>query len=282
MRFDMCLHAEIQVGATRKGPMEIAGHPTVEVGDGDESLVVVPGLSDAFNRGKESKLTEILLERYYYRGFTDDYTVRVVSRPKLESGVTTRDMARGYAEVLDEIGESDVLGLSLGGMVAQYVGAEHGENVRRLVLGVSGYKLGEGGRRIVEGWRDAAEAGNWGEVYADAIETTYSSGYRQKIYGAIARMPVEMFEPSAEEFVASCEACLGHDAGDDLDDIEARTLVIGGSDDLLFPDEIIEETARRIPHGELHVVEDAGHGAFEERKKEFDEEVRRFLSEENG
>jgi pimeloyl-ACP methyl ester carboxylesterase len=48
-----------------------------------------------------------------------------------------------------------------------------------------------------------------------------------------------------------------------------------GYDDL-FSDEIVEETARRTPRGELHVVENAGHGAFEERKKEFDE-VETFL-----
>jgi pimeloyl-ACP methyl ester carboxylesterase len=262
--------------------MEIDGHPTVEVGDGDDSLVVIPGLSDAFQGGRGSKLTEVLLERYYYRGFTDKYTVRVVSRPPLERGITTREMAHGYAEVLDEVGESDVLGLSLGGMVAQYLGAEHDDKVRRLVLGVSGYRLGEGGRRVVEDWREKAEAGDWGEVYADAIETTYSSGYRQKIYSTVARMPVEMFEPSVDDFVASCEACLGHDAGDAVSDIESRTLVIGGSDDELFPDEVVEETARRIPRGELHVVEDAGHGAFEERKREFDGEVRRFLAEDDG
>jgi len=259
---------------------EIAGHPTVEVGDGEESLVVVPGLSDSFQKAKESKLTEMLLKRYYYRGFTDDYTVRIVSRPSLERGVTTREMARGYAEVLDEVGDSDVLGLSLGGLVAQYLGVNHDENLRRLVIGVAGYKLGEGGRRIVEGWRDDAEAGDWDEVYVDAIETTYSGKYRQKVYGAVARMPVEIFEPSLDDFITSCEACLEHDAGDLLGDIDARTLVIGGSDDLLFPDKIVEETARRIPRGELHVVEDAGHGAFDERKKEFDTEVRGFLSEE--
>jgi hypothetical protein len=40
-------------------------------------------------------------------------------------------------------------------------------------------------------------------------------------------MPIEMFEPSSDEFVASCDACLEHDAGDALEDIEARTLVIG-------------------------------------------------------
>ena len=258
---------------------KIAKHPTVEVGDGEESLVVIPGLSDVFRKATESKVTEVILGRYYYRGFTDEYTVRVVSRPPLEGDVTTQDMARGYADVLDEIGESDVMGLSLGGLIAQYIGAEHGENIRNLVIGAAGYKLGEEGRRIVEGWRDNAESGDWDEVYIDAIETTYSNKYRQKIYGAVARMPVEIFEPSPEEFVASCEACIEHDAGDVLDEIEARTLVIGGSDDVLFPDEVIEETARRIPEGELHVVEDAGHGAFEERKKEFDKEVGRFLSE---
>ena len=271
---------EVEVLAERTPRMEeIAGHPTVEVGDGEKSLVVIPGLSDTFRKATGSKLTEVLLERYYYRGFTDDYTVLVVSRPPLEGDVTTRDMAHGYAEVLEEVGESDVLGLSIGGMVAQYIGAEHGENVRRLVIGAAGYRLGEEGKGIVEGWRDDAEAGDWGEVYIDAIEATYSNKYRQKVYGAVARLPVEMFEPSSEEFVASCEACLEHDAGNVLDDIEERTLVIGGSNDPLFPDEIIEETARRIPKGELHVIEDAGHGAFEERKKEFDKEVGRFLRE---
>jgi len=113
---------------------DTAGHPTVEIGDGEQSLVVVPGLSDVFRKATESKVTEVLL-KMYYRGFTDDYTVRVVSRPPIEGEVTTHDRARGHADVLGELGESDVIGFSLGGLVAQYIGAEHGENVRRLVIG---------------------------------------------------------------------------------------------------------------------------------------------------
>jgi pimeloyl-ACP methyl ester carboxylesterase len=259
---------------------EVAGHPTVTFGDGDRTLVVVPGLSDTFPASTGSKMSEVLLQRYYYADFTDDYTVRVVGRPSLGDEATTRGMAEGYGEVLGALGEGvDVLGLSLGGMVAQYIGAEHAENVRRLVLGVTGYRLGEEGRRVVEGWRSAALDGDWDEVYVDAVGTTYASRYREVVYAAIARLPVEFFEPSRDDFVASCNAILRHDAGDVLGDIDARTLVVSGSDDVLFPDGIAEETARRIPRGELHVIEDCGHGAFEERKKEFNGEVLRFLKE---
>jgi pimeloyl-ACP methyl ester carboxylesterase len=259
---------------------KVAGHPTVTVGDGDRTLVVVPGLSDTFPASKGSRLSEVLLERYYYSEYTDTYTVRVVGRPPLEEGVTTREMARGYGRVLEALdGKPDVLGLSLGGAVAQYVGAEHGEKIRRLVLGVTGYRLGDEGRGVVEGWRDSAEAGDWDSVFADAVGATYSNRYREAVYAAVARLPVSFFEPSSEDFVASCDALLGHDAGDALGGIEARTLVIGGSDDVLFPDGIVEETARRIPRGELHVVEDCGHGAFEERKDEFNGEALRFLEE---
>lgn len=259
---------------------EVAGHPTVTVGDGDRTLVVIPGLTDAFPASKGSKITEILLERYYYRGFTDDYTVHVVGRPGVEENATTRGMADGYVDVIESFdGDVDVVGLSLGGMVAQHVGVRDPSNLRRLVLGVTGYRLGEEGRRTVERWRELADKGEWERVYVDAVETTYGSSYREAIYAAIARLPVGLFEPSTEDFVGSCNACLEHDAGDILGDIEVRTLVIGGSEDRLFPDRIVEETARRISRGELHVVEDTGHGAFEERKDEFDGEILRFLDE---
>lgn len=259
---------------------EVAGHPTVTVGDGDRTLVVVPGLSDSFPASRRSKMSEILLERYYYAEFTDDYTVHIVGRPPLDEDTTTRDMARGYGDVLDSFGgRVDVLGLSLGGMVAQYIGAEHGESIRRLVLGVTGYRMSEEGKRIVKRWRSAALDGDWEEVYVDAVGTTYASRYREIVYGAVARLPVSFFKPSHDDFVASCDALLKHDAGEVLDEIDARTLVVGGSDDVLFTDEVVEETARRIPNGELHVVEDCGHGAFEERKGEFNGEVLRFLME---
>jgi pimeloyl-ACP methyl ester carboxylesterase len=113
-------------------------------------------------------------------------------------------MATGYADVLDELGESDVLGFSLGGLVAQYIGAEHGEKVRRLVIDVAGYRLGEEGRRIVEGWRDEAVAGNWHDVYVDAIETTYSSKYRReglRCGCAYARRDVRAFVRRVRRFV---------------------------------------------------------------------------------
>ncbi|HSK99503.1 MAG TPA: alpha/beta hydrolase [Rubrobacteraceae bacterium] len=74
------------------------------------------------------------------------------------------------------------------------------------------------------------------------------------------------------------EASLGHDATDDLEGIRSRTLVIGGDRDRIFPASLMQETARRIPHARLRLIEGAGHGAFDERKRDFDRALEEFIS----
>ncbi len=56
-------------------------YPYSRVEDGPRPLVLVPGLSDPFQGDSHSWFTARVLE-YYYRRFTDDYTVYVVSRKR--------------------------------------------------------------------------------------------------------------------------------------------------------------------------------------------------------
>jgi pimeloyl-ACP methyl ester carboxylesterase len=50
-----------------------------------------------------------------------------------------------------------------------------------------------------------------------------------------------------EDFVVSAEASLDHDASDRLEAIGARSLVVGGAQDRLFPTSLQGDTAERIP-----------------------------------
>ena len=79
----------------------------------------------------------------------------MVSRPPTPGG-TVRDMAAGYATVLDRIGAEatlcdervDLLGLSMGGFVAGELAASQPERVGRLVFGLAAARLSdEGGQR---------------------------------------------------------------------------------------------------------------------------------------
>lgn len=183
----------------------IAGHPTVRFGDGDQRLVIIPGLSDALQGDETSRFTRVLLERYYMRAFADDYDVSIVGRPRdLPDEVTTRELAEGYASVLEEIGPAHVLGMSMGGLIAQYIGSDHPEHVQKLVVSLAGPHLSESGITHVTAWLDSAREGRWSEVYLGSVEATYSSAGARAAYGSLLRLPGIVKEPPyPTDFTAS-------------------------------------------------------------------------------
>jgi pimeloyl-ACP methyl ester carboxylesterase len=257
------------------------GHPYYQVGRGDRPLVVLPGLSDAFAPGDPSLATAVLLDRGSYRAYRETFTVYVVGRPRgLAEGTTTRDMAAAYADLLGAFdGPIPLVGVSMGGLVAQHLAADRPELVDRLVLSVSACRLGERGRRILGRWRDWAADGEWARIQRDAVAVT--SGDRRRgllapAVGAIGRaLPLDPGYP--EDVVVSAQACLDHDATDRLGAIEAPTLVLGGDEDAFFPADLLERTARDVPDGRLKLFAGVGHDAVAARRREFDESVRAFL-----
>lgn len=257
----------------------IAGHPIVRFGSGERKLVIIPGLSDALQGEKLSRFTRLVLERSYLRAFAREFDVYVVSRPReLSEGVTTRALADGYAEVLDNLGKANVVGISMGGLIAQYLAVDHPQGVEALVIALAGPRLSEGGRSRVSEWLEAARSGRWAEVYVSSVESTYSSRSKQAIYGAMFKLPGLAKEPPfPNDFVRSAQACLDHDATGELESITARTLVLGGEQDVLFDAEALREMAAKLPNGDATILEDTGHGAFEERRREFTQEVTHFL-----
>ena len=61
-------------------------------------------------------------------------------------------------------------------------------------------------------------------------------------------------------------ACLTHDAYEDLHRITAPTLVVGGQQDKALGGEASQEIAGKIPGAELKMYEQWGHGLYEEAK----------------
>ena len=97
--------------------------PFVRLGEGPRALVIFPALGDAV-RDVTAMSWRLA---WYYRAFAGDHRVYFISRKRgLPAGYTTRQMAADYAEVFERsIGEmADVMGLSLGGLVAQHFAAD--------------------------------------------------------------------------------------------------------------------------------------------------------------
>jgi pimeloyl-ACP methyl ester carboxylesterase len=248
--------------------------PFIRFGEGSRTLVIFPPINDSL----QDVTNGARFYRWYYRHFADEYTVYLVSRKRrLLSGYTTRDMAADYAKAFGRsIGSAHVVGLSLGGLVAQHFAADHPEYVESLVIGVAARGLGTEGREIVRRWIDLARGGRWRELHAEMVVDMYT-GIRRPLYeilarllgGAMVRSPV-----AREDFIVSAEASLDHDATDRLGAIKSRTLVVGGAQDRLFPSSLQYDTAERIPGAALRLIEGVGHGAFDERKRDFDAAVK--------
>ena len=253
------------------------GLPFIRFGEGRRVLVIFPPINDAL---RDVTLGARFLG-WYYRRFADDYTVYLVSRRRgLPSGYTTREMAADYGEALGRsIGPSHVMGLSLGGLVAQHFAADHPELVESLVIGVAARSLGPEGQEIVRRWIALARGEQWRELHAEMMVAMYT-GVRRPLYDLLARIlgSAMVRSPSAQnDFIVSAEASLNHDADNRFEAIEARTLVAGGAQDRLFPASLQKDTVRRIPTASLRLIDGVGHGAFDERKRDFDATIKEFI-----
>ena len=81
---------------------------------------------------------------------------------------------------------------------------------------------------------------------------------------------------SYDRFFVQAEACLTHDAYDQLDGIRCPALVVGGEKDKALGAEPSREIASQIPGAVLHMYPQWGHGLYEEAK-DFNDLILQFL-----
>lgn len=253
--------------------------PYYRTGDGPRTLLFVPGLSESFDAHPNWRVAQMLGRTY--DGLTDDYTVWTMPRPAgVEPGTTTREMAGTYATALDELGGGHVVGHSLGGCIAQHLAADYPELVDRLVVASAADRLGEEGVSLVSEWREMAESGEWSRLYGSVARASYA-GWRKSVYAPAARAFGAAFSPPIpSDVVVACDAVLGHDAGGRLGDIDVPTLVVGGSEDRLFPESRLRATKEGVPGAKLALLRGAGHAAMDEHRGRFLGVVDRFLRDE--
>ncbi|ELZ98853.1 alpha/beta hydrolase [Haloferax mucosum ATCC BAA-1512] len=255
--------------------------PYYRFGDADaDPVFVLPGLSDAFQRTAPSRGTAMVLSGLF-REFSDR-DVWVVGRSQhLPVGTSTRDMAAGYATVIDEhdLWPVDVIGVSMGGLVAQYLAADYGDYVDSVALVSAATRLGGHGENALRRWRNLAGKGKWAEAVAE-MEREAATGYEQKLaptFLGLAGRFVDFRPVVPADAVVSCTACLEHDSRDVLDGIDAPTLVAAGDADRLFPVPRLRETKAGIDDGTLALFKGVGHDLAVSEPRELNGIVRRFF-----
>ena len=196
----------------------------------------------------------------------------------LPQGHTIRDMAADQAEALQALGHDrvSVLGVSEGGMIAQYLAIDHPETVEKLVLAVTAPCTNETIRSCVPGWMDMAKRGDHKALMIDTAEKSYSPAYLKKYRKLYPVLGFVGKPKSYDRFLVNALATLSFDARAELKKIPCPTLIIGGAEDRIVGVEASRKMAEAIPNSELYVYPGLGHAAYEEAR-DFNDRIFAFL-----
>jgi pimeloyl-ACP methyl ester carboxylesterase len=202
---------------------------------------------------------------------------------------TVTAMARDAIAFLDalELDQVDLLGYSLGGMVAQEMALLRPRIVRRIVLAGTGPR---GGRQM-HGWivdieRTANNADNGIDdllrIFFELTETSRALGM-EYIQRAFSRTD-ERDKPNGPEVTrAQYDAIVEWGIPEPsrlerLAGITQPTLVANGDNDMMIPTVNSQLLADHLPDAQLRIYPDAAHGFLFQYPRQFAELVTEFLS----
>ncbi len=251
--------------------------PCAVFGKGRKNLIILPGLGDGLTTVKGKALPMAIM----YRKFAKDFTVYMISRREpLCPDFSTKDMAADIALLMDKIGieKASMVGVSMGGMIAQHFAADFPEKTDKLILAATAPKSNEIMEKCISEWIEQAKNGKGAELMDSNVRNMYSDEYYRKnrwltpITGKLA-VPKD-----CSRFLIMAKACIEHDASDLLKYIKAPTLVIGGAKDRTVGPEGSEVLAKEIPGAKLFMYPDLRHAVYDEAK-DFNKRMLEFLKE---
>lgn len=169
-------------------------------------------------------------------------------------------LGRAVIALMDRLGleRASYAGLSIGGMVGQWLAANHPQRIDRLVLLTTSAYLGP-----PDPWLERAatvRAAGSTEVIADVVlGRWFTPPWAAEHALEVAGLRAMFCATPVEGYAGCCEAIAELDLRAELRRIEALTLVIGGAEDPSIPPEHQRAIAAAVPGARLEILEDAAH-----------------------
>jgi aminoacrylate hydrolase len=157
-----------------------------------------------------------------------------------------------------------LVGLSMGGMIAQDFAVRHPDRLESLVL-LSTFAAPDAWfTRLFTFRRELIRSVGIREHYRLYVMFIFSPFAFRRIPETIARVDatVQANPPDEQAYLAQIDYCLAHDRTSALAELRVPTLVIVGSQDILTPPPLGRELAAAIPNARFHEVEGASHGLW--------------------
>lgn len=245
----------------------------ITFGTGARPLIMIQGLNTRGIAGSAPMLALM------YRIFAKTHAVYLFDhREELEADTTVRSLAADLACAMDALGllDADVLGVSQGGMIAQYLAIDRPDLVHKLVLAVTLAKNNDVVKTVIENWITLTEQGRTRELIADMTEKMYSAAYAKRYRPFLPLLTGLQKPKDVQRFVTLARSCLTCEAYEQLGQIRCPVFVIGGRKDKVVGGMAADEIAEKLGC-KIHVYEELGHAAYEEAT-DFNRRVYDFLN----
>lgn len=191
---------------------------------------------------------------------------------------TIEQLGKDVIALMDhlDIARAHFCGLSMGGMIGMWLGANRPDRLDRLVLCNTAAKIGP-----PELWTARIEkvrADGVASIAPAVIDRWFTKAYQEREPGKVAALQHMLAETSAEGYAANCAAVRDMDQRDQLGGITVPTLVIVGTQDQATPPADGRLVAERIP-GARCVEFDAAHLSNWETAGPFTDHLVGFLTQ---
>ena len=251
----------------------------ISFGKGNKNLILIPGVGDGLKLVKGLAIPFSIM----YKMFCNDYKVYVFSRRNdLPKDFSTEEMANDIVKHMDDLGikSADIVGVSQGGMIAQYIAINHPNRVNKLVLAVTTPKSNEVLEDSINTWIKMAKNKDYKGIMMDTAERSYTGKYLEKQRKYYKLLGLFGKNATYDRFIIEAESCLKHNALKRLNEIKCPTLIIGAKQDKALGIVGSEELAKGISNSELYIYDGYSHGVYEQAK-DFNQKVLDYLKNNN-
>lgn len=249
-----------------------------------EPVLLIMGF--IMNAGAWAPQIEALAPRYHVIAFDNRGSGRSAQPP---GPYNMREFVADTAAVLDAAGadSAHIIGVSMGGMIAQQFTLAHPDRVRSLILMATtpggphsyGYDTMRTNARELDDIatiEDAMGGERLGEfarqLFTEEFLAAPGAGFAQMV-GSTMQHPSTL-----DGMRGQMAAIVGHDVYDRLPEIHIPTLVLSGSDDVMVDARNAPLLAQRIPGAELREFPGLRHGFAVERPDEINPVILEFLA----
>lgn len=248
----------------------------LQFGNGDETLVILPGLSVQSVMGSADAVVKA------YQQLADHYTICLFDRRKeLPAEYSLQDMADDTAQAIAAAGldEVNLFGVSQGGMIAMGIAIEHPELVKKLVLGSTSSDITKEMYQLIDKWIQMAKEGRAEDLYLSFGEMLYPEDVFNQSKDLLKAAAKTVTKEDLDRFIILAQSLRDFDITDELDQIACPVLLIGSKDDRVLGVEATQVIAEHLsgrPDFELYLYDGYGHAAYD-TAPDYKERVLSFL-----